>query len=136
MHVVGDLTLNHCGAGHEWFLAAEQDPEAPEREFFFFDDSPPLGYACWLGIRSLPTLNWGSQELRRRMERVMRRWIDEGLDGWRIDVANMVGRYRLLDVNHEVAAWARELVARKPAHRRARPRLPAGPGRDAAGTAS
>jgi len=110
MHVVGDLTLNHCGSGHEWFLRAEEDPNAPERDLFFFDGSPPLGYACWLGIRSLPTLNWGSQELRRRMERVMRRWLDEGLDGWRIDVANMVGRYRLMDVNHEVAAWVRELV--------------------------
>ena len=110
MHVVGDLTLNHCGAGHEWFLRAEQDATAPERELFFFDGSPPLGYACWLGIRSLPTLNWGSQELRLRMERVMRHWLAAGLDGWRIDVANMVGRYRSLDVNHEVAAWARELV--------------------------
>lgn len=110
MHVVGDLTLNHCGAGHEWFLRAEQNAAAPERDLFFFDGSPPLGYACWLGVRSLPTLNWGSDELRRRMGRIMRRWLDAGLDGWRIDVANMVARYRLLDVNHEVAAWARDLA--------------------------
>ena len=113
MHVVGDLTLNHCGAGHEWFLRAEQDANAPERELFFFDGSPPLGYACWLGIRSLPTLNWSSPELRRRMERILRYWLDEGLDGWRIDVANMVGRYRLLDVNHDVAALTRDLVRGK-----------------------
>lgn len=111
MRVVGDLTLNHCGAAHEWFLRAEQDPAAPERELFFFDGSPPLGYACWWGVRSLPTLNWSSPELRRRMERVVRRWLDEGLDGWRIDVANMVGRHRAVDLNHEVAAWARELLA-------------------------
>jgi alpha-glucosidase len=113
LRIVGDLTLNHCGAGHEWFLRAEQDANAPERELFFFDGSPPLGYACWLGIRSLPTLNWGSPELRRRMERVMRHWLDEGLDGWRIDVANMVGRYRLLDVNQDVAALTRDLVRGK-----------------------
>ncbi|MGH2934922.1 MAG: alpha-amylase family glycosyl hydrolase [Gaiellaceae bacterium] len=104
--VVGDITLNHCGAGHEWFLRGE-------RELFFFDGSPPAGYACWLGIPSLPTLNWGSAELRRRMERVMRRWLDEGLDGWRVDVANMVGRYRELDVNHAVAALARHAVGGK-----------------------
>jgi len=110
MHVVGDITLNHCGSGHEWFLAAEKSPNAPERELFFFDGSPPLGYACWIGVRSLPILNWGSQELRRRMERVMSRWLEEGLDGWRVDVANMVGRYRTLDVNHEVASWANDLT--------------------------
>jgi len=110
MRIVGDLTLNHCGAGHDWFLRAEVDAAAPERELFYFDGSPPLGYATWLGVRSLPKLNWSSQELRRRMGTAMRRWLDEGLDGWRIDVANMVGRYKRVDLNHEVAAWARELA--------------------------
>jgi alpha-glucosidase len=109
MRIVGDLTLNHCGAGHEWFLRAEADPAAPERELFFFDGSPPLGYATWLGVRSLPKLNWSSDELHQRMGAALRGWLDAGLDGWRIDVANMVGRYRGLDLCHEVAAWAREL---------------------------
>jgi alpha-glucosidase len=110
MRVVGDLTLNHCGAGHEWFLRAEHDPAAPERDLFFFDGSPPHGYASWLGVSSLPTLNWSSPELRKRMERVFRQWLDEGLDGWRIDVANMVGRYGMLDLNHDVGGWARDLI--------------------------
>ncbi|MDE3190728.1 MAG: glycoside hydrolase family 13 protein [Acidobacteriota bacterium] len=101
MRVVGDLTLNHCGAGHDWFVNGE-------RELFFFDGSPPAGYACWLGVASLPTLNWSSAELRARMDAVFRRWLDEGLDGWRADVANMIGRYGALDVNREVAHWARE----------------------------
>ena len=110
MRVVGDLTLNHCGAGNDWFLQAERDASSPEREMFFFDGSTPLGYACWLGVRSLPTLNWSSSDLRARMAHAFRKWLDVGLDGWRIDVANMVGRYRLMDLNHEIAAWARELV--------------------------
>jgi alpha-glucosidase len=113
MRVVGDLTLNHCGAAHEWFLRAQSDVGAPERELFFFDGSPPDGFARWLGVPSLPTLNWGSAELRRRMEQVFAHWLDEGLDGWRIDVANMVGRHRLLDVNHEVARWVRGLIGQR-----------------------
>jgi alpha-glucosidase len=44
------------------------------------------------------------------MDGVFRHWLSEGLDGWRIDVANMVGRYRLTDVNHEVGAWSRERI--------------------------
>ena len=37
MRVVGDLTLNHSGKGHEWF--------AGERDFYHFDESAPGGYA-------------------------------------------------------------------------------------------
>jgi alpha-glucosidase len=58
-------------------------------------------------------LNWTSQELRTRMASSFGRWLDEGLDGWRIDVANMVGRHLELDVNHEIAGWARNLVGDK-----------------------
>ena len=110
MHVIGDLTLNHCGAGHDWFLRAEADERAPERDLFFFDGSPPWGYASWLGVRSLPKLNWSSPELRDRMGSVVESWLDAGLDGWRIDVANMVGRHRLDDLAGDVARWARALT--------------------------
>jgi alpha-glucosidase len=110
IRVVGDLTLNHCGVTHDWFERARQDPAALERGLFFFDGSPPHGYDCWLGVPSLPTFNWGSAELYRRMENVFRHWLGEGLDGWRIDVANMIGRHRSLDVNREVAHWARDLI--------------------------
>src|SRR6202007_75974 len=53
MRVVGDITLNHCGAGNEWFTRARDDVSAAERELFFFEGSPPDGYACWLGVPSL-----------------------------------------------------------------------------------
>ena len=32
IRVVGDLTLNHVGSGHEWFRTAVEDPDSPERE--------------------------------------------------------------------------------------------------------
>lgn len=116
LRVVGDLTLNHCGRGHEWFAAAQADPTAPEREFFYFDDALPTGYACWLGVPSLPKFDWASAELRRRLvDGSSRRWLREGLDGWRIDVANMVARYGAYDANHEVAALMRAaLEAERP----------------------
>jgi len=110
--VVGDLTLNHVGSSHEWFQAALADPGAPEREFFYFDDSLELGYATWMGVPHLPKLDHRSPELRRRLEAVITRWLRPpfDLDGWRIDVANMTGRYRDIDVNAEVARWARQTV--------------------------
>ena len=84
------------------------------------------------GCRSLPKLNWGSAELRRRFataeDSLLRRWLRPpyGLDGWRVDVANMTGRRGADAYTHEVARLLREVVARDPrrraAARRARPR--------------
>ncbi len=111
LRVLGDLTLNHCGRGHEWFLAADADPAAPERDFFYFDAAHRHGYATWLGVASLPKLNWSSSELRRRLvEGAARRWLREGLDGWRIDVANMTARHGDYDGNHELARLVRAAV--------------------------
>lgn len=104
--VMGDLTLNHSGDAHEWFVAARASADAPERAFYYLDDDG--GYVSWLGVESLPKLNWASDELRRRFidgpDSVVGRWLQQpyGLDGWRIDVANMTGRLDDHDLNAEV----------------------------------
>jgi alpha-glucosidase len=112
IRTIGDLTLNHSGKGHEWFQTAVADSGAPERSFYYFDDALPNGYESWLGVPSLPKLDWRSEELRRRMGSVTRRYLEPpfDLDGWRIDVANMVGRFRGLDLNRDVSRWARREV--------------------------
>jgi alpha-glucosidase len=108
LRVIGDLTTNHTGDGHEWFRAASSDPSALERDFYYFDPALPAGYETWWDVASMPKLDWSSDELRERMAGVVRRWLEAGLDGWRIDVANMTGRRRRQDLNHEVARLIRE----------------------------
>jgi alpha-glucosidase len=113
LRVVGDLTLNHTGDGHEWFAAARKGGE--ERGFYLFDDRG--GYEAWLGTASLPKLDHRDDELRRRFyegdDSVARRWLDAGLDGWRVDVANMTGRWRDVDLHRDVARAMREAVGGK-----------------------
>src|SRR4029079_15173929 len=75
MRVIGDITPNHSGNSHEWFLAAQADPDAPERGFYYFDDSLPHGYAAWWGIRHLPKLNHSSPELAGRLTAVVQKWM-------------------------------------------------------------
>ena len=112
IRVLGDLTTNHVGSGHEWFVAA-QDGRQPESGFFTFDDAFEHGYACWYGVPSLPKLNYESEQLRERMyagtSAVTRRWLEPPyhLDGWRIDVANMTGRLGAIDLLPEVAHGVR-----------------------------
>jgi alpha-glucosidase len=102
LRIIGDLTLNHSGVGHDWF--------ASEQGFYYFDDSLPGGYASWYGVGSLPKLNWSSAGLRERMRAVAKRWLDLGLDGWRIDVANMTGRHRDSDLAGEAAREIRSVL--------------------------
>ncbi|MHA6507834.1 glycoside hydrolase family 13 protein [Tessaracoccus sp. Y1736] len=110
LRVLGDLTTNHTGDGHEWFSRALADPDSPERDFYYFDDAGD--YASWLGVRSLPKLNFTSPELRKQffdpVDGVVARWVGRhGLDGWRIDVANMTGRHGMDDLNADVARQTR-----------------------------
>lgn len=99
MRLIGDITTNHTGDGHEWF----HDPAARDRYYH----GPDGGYAAWLGVPSLPKLNWNSTGLRKAFVDPLQRWL-EHLDGWRVDVANMTGRHGTDDLTHEVS----RLVAR------------------------
>lgn len=113
MRVIGDITLNHCGSAHEWFVKAQQG-DGLYREFFTFDEALPHGYECWCGHASLPKFNYASEALQEAMitgpSSVLRRWLRFGLDGWRVDVANMSGRQGALDMTHEVARMACAVV--------------------------
>jgi alpha-glucosidase len=120
IRVLGDLTTNHVGSAHSWFVAA-LDGQEPEHEFFFFDDSLPNGYECWAGVPTLPKLDYRSGELRRRVyegdSSVVRHWLEPpfDLDGWRIDVAHLTGRRRDDDVLVEVSNGVRATaVATRP----------------------
>ena len=111
--IMGDLTSNHCGAGHDWMLKALKDNKAKEREFFYWDSEIDHGYVGWWGHASLPKLNYQSQKLRDLMYRgsdsIVRKWLKPpfSTDGWRIDVGNMTGRYLDQDLNQEVARGIR-----------------------------
>jgi alpha-glucosidase len=113
IRVIGDITLNHTGVGHEWFRTASADPDAVERGFYFFDDAEPDGYVAWHGVPSLPKLDHRSATLRDRFydgaDSVMARYLAPpfGLDGWRVDCANTTARFRDHDDNHDVARVAR-----------------------------
>lgn len=115
MRVMGDLTANHCGVSHEWFQKALGNPLAEESEFFYFSEANTK-YASWWDVPSLPKFNWNSQELRRRFiqgaDSVVAKWLRPpfSLDGWRIDVANMTGRFQDQDLYKEVSRTIKETV--------------------------
>ena len=116
MQVIGDLTSNHSGDAHEWFKASHLHPGTPESAFYYWLDEEQKTYVSWLGVPSLPKFNWNSAELRERFiegpDSVVAKWLKPpyNLDGWRIDVANMTGRYLDQDLNAEVRQIIRKTM--------------------------
>ncbi|MFL6158593.1 MAG: glycoside hydrolase family 13 protein [Marmoricola sp.] len=101
LRVLGDLTSNHTGDTHEWFTTAVADPGSPERSFYYF--AADGTHEGWKGHGTLPKLDHTAPGLGERFRGVVERWLDFGIDGWRIDVANMTGRHGATDIAHQVA---------------------------------
>ncbi len=115
LKLILDIVPNHCGFAHPWFQAALADPNAPTAEYFTFHHHPQ-DYACWLGVRGLPKLNYRSPALRQVIyagpQAVFRHWLRPpySIDGWRIDVANMLARQGADQQGLKVARDIRQAV--------------------------
>ncbi len=117
IRILGDLTSNHCGAGHEWLNTAKNNPNSKERSFFYWDKKIKWGYVGWYGLESLPKLNYASKALRQEMyeakNSIVRKWLtpNVGMSGWRIDVGNMTGVLGSDDYHDEIMHGIRNAMA-------------------------
>jgi alpha-glucosidase len=117
IRILGDLTSNHCGKGHDWLAKAQKDKKSKERTYFYWDRKIKWGYVGWYGLESLPKLNYSSQALRNVMyeakNSIVKKWISPkfGMAGWRIDVGNMTGVQGADDFHGEVMQGIRKAMA-------------------------
>lgn len=115
MRLMLDIVLNHCGNQHYWFKAAQANPQAPTAEYFTFEKHPH-NYACWLGIGTLPKLNYRSERLREEIyagsNAILKHWLRPPfrIDGWRIDVANMLARQGEHQLGHKIGRGIRRAI--------------------------
>ena len=98
IRVILDGVFNHCGRGFFAFQdILENETESPYLNWFHVkgfplhahDDEEP-NYACWWKIKSLPKFNIGEPQVRKYLLDVARYWIEQGIDGWRLDVPNEI----------------------------------------------
>ena len=119
--LVMDLVVNHTSDEHPWFEASRSSPEDPRRDWYwwrpprdglaggapgaeptnwvsFFSgpvweyDPASREYYLHLFSRKQPDLNWENPEVRRAIYAMMRWWLDRGVDGFRMDVINMISK--------------------------------------------
>lgn len=113
-----DIVPNHSSDQHKWFIeAVNSDPGSKARDRYIFRDGrgnhgeiPPnnwhsvFGGSAWQRIIEKdgrpgqwylhlfaveqPDFNWDNPEVHEYFEKVLRFWLDRGVDGFRIDVAH------------------------------------------------
>jgi neopullulanase len=101
MRVVLDGVFNHASRGFWPFHhVLENGGDSPYVDWFYISDWPlvpyppdamtPINYAAWWGLPALPKLNVGNPGMRQYLLNAARFWIDFGVDGWRLDVAEEI----------------------------------------------
>jgi len=118
LKVIVDLVPNHSSDQHVWFQQAlAAAPGSPERARYIFRDGkgangelPPnnwesvFGGSMWTRTTnpdgtpgqwylhifdsSQPDFDWEQEEVREEFRRILRFWLDRGVDGFRVDVAH------------------------------------------------
>lgn len=103
MKLVLDGVFNHIGRRSPAFCSAEADPASPWRDWFSLGPQYPGGARCWWRAENLPELNLENTAVREHLWNgagsVLRRWLREGVDGWRLDVAVELGAEYLAELS-------------------------------------
>jgi len=121
MKLVLDLVVNHTSDAHPWFMESRSSPSAAKRDWYwwrppragmaagvpgaeptnwrsFFSgpawelDDVSGEYYLHLFSRRQPDLNWEQPAVRAEVYSMMSWWLDRGVDGFRMDVINMISK--------------------------------------------
>ncbi|WP_426518613.1 glycoside hydrolase family 13 protein [Diaminobutyricibacter sp. McL0618] len=121
MKLVMDLVVNHTSDEHPWFVESASGPDSPKRDWYwwrpprngmagghpgeepnnwgsFFSgpawqfDADSGEYYLHLFSRKQPDLNWENPAVRDAVYDMMTWWLDRGVDGFRMDVINLISK--------------------------------------------
>jgi oligo-1,6-glucosidase len=115
LKVIMDLVVNHCSDEHVWFQESRKSRANPYRDYFhwwdaergkpsarysFFDvnndawkyDSATNAYYLHYFGEKQPDLNWENPKVRQEVYKMMRFWLDKGIDGFRMDVITIISK--------------------------------------------
>jgi alpha-glucosidase len=115
MKLLIDFVPNHTSDQHPWFQEARSSRDDPKRDWYVWrdgtPDQPPNNWIAqftfgpawtwddateqWylhLFLAQQPDLNWDNPKVQAAMHDVMRFWLDRGVDGFRVDVVQGLGK--------------------------------------------
>lgn len=87
MRVLLDYVVNHVSHEHPLFQEASRVPDSPKASWFTFTRWPDQ-YVSFFGVSELPQINSDSAGMASYMIRHACYWLEQGIDGFRLDYAN------------------------------------------------
>lgn len=109
-----DLVVNHTSDEHQWFIESKSSKDNPYRDYYIWKDgekgNPPNNWgsffsgSAWkydeiseqyflhLFSTKQPDLNWENEKVRTEIYDMMKFWLDKGIDGFRMDVINLISK--------------------------------------------
>ena len=115
MKLIMDLVINHSSDEHKWFQSSLHDPDSPYRDYYIWrdggkDNQPPNNWdsifsgSAWnyypergqwamhLFSSKQMDFNWENENLRKDLYAMINRWLDKGVDGFRLDVISFISK--------------------------------------------
>lgn len=114
MKLIMDMVVNHTSTEHRWFKEALKGEDNPYHDFYIWkkteDKNIPnnwiskFGGSAWQYVKGLDKyylhlfditqadLNWENPKLREEIYKMMCYWMDKGVDGFRLDVINLLSK--------------------------------------------
>jgi glycosidase len=99
VRIILDGVFNHCGRGFFAFNdILENQENSAYRDWFHIKHFPVNAYSPgdatdylgWWGMKSLPKFNTKNPSVRKFIMDIARYWIEQGADGWRLDVPSEI----------------------------------------------
>ncbi len=113
--IVMDLVVNHSSDEHAWFAESRKSKDNPYRDYYIWRSANEDGtlpnnwgsifsgpaweldettneYFLHLFSKKQPDLNWENEKLRQEVYQMITRWLDRGIDGFRMDVINLISK--------------------------------------------
>ncbi len=109
-----DLVLNHSSDRHPWFQRARASRDDPCHDYYVWRDGVPgqypndmlsvFGGPAWEWVEEVgqyyfhqfapqqPDLNWENPALRRELYDMILWWMDQGVEGFRLDVIDQIAK--------------------------------------------
>ncbi|HRF49190.1 MAG TPA: glycoside hydrolase family 13 protein [Anaerolineales bacterium] len=108
LKVILDGVFNHMGRNAPIFKDAFGDPNSVWRDWFAIGPEFEGGARVWTGFQNLPELNLDHPAVRAYLyespDSVVRSYLRDGADGWRLDTAYELGYDYLRDLTHAAHA--------------------------------
>ena len=95
MKIMLDGVFNHVGKTSALFQSALRDPNSKTHDWFYWGKEYRHGYRAWAGAGNLPALRLENPDVRQYLwngpDSIVQKYLKEGIDGWRLDVAFELG---------------------------------------------